>query len=143
MMNEHMAKFMQKQDCATICCVDNSGNPYCFNCFYAFNKEEGLLFFKSSEGSYHTALLQANPHVAGSVLPNKLQVMLVKGVQFEGIIVNNNEVQIEQAKSFYYKKHPMAIAVPGEIWTVQILSMKMTDNTQGFGKKIHWEKERV
>ena len=35
----------------------------------------------------------------------------------------------------------MALAVAGEIWTIKMDSIKMTDSTLGFGKKITWERE--
>lgn len=140
MMNEHIAKFMLKQDCATICCVDVAGQPYCFNCFYAFDANEAWLVFKSGSESHHASLLQANANVAGSVLPNKLQTILIKGMQFEGKVLHANTTQKEQALACYYKKHPMAIAMPGELWIVQLQTMKMTDNSLGFGKKLHWQK---
>jgi uncharacterized protein YhbP (UPF0306 family) len=140
MIPEHIAKFMQKQDCATICCVDAAGHPYCFNCFYAFNANEAWLVFKSGNESHHASLLQANANVAGAVLPNKLQTLLVKGMQFEGKVLHGSAAQKELASAGYYKKNPMAIAMPGELWIIQLRTMKMTDNSQGFGKKIHWQK---
>jgi uncharacterized protein YhbP (UPF0306 family) len=45
------------------------------------------------------------------------------------------------ASSHYHKKYPFALAMPGEIWTVQINSIKMTDSKLGFGKKITWNRE--
>lgn len=50
-MNETIMRFLQQQSCATICCVDERGKPRCFSCFYAFNREEVLLYFKSQADS--------------------------------------------------------------------------------------------
>ena len=47
---------------------------------------------------------------------------------------------IESLKKIYYKKYPFAVAFPGNIWGVELTSIKMTDNTLGFGKKIEWKK---
>jgi uncharacterized protein YhbP (UPF0306 family) len=33
--------------------------------------------------------------------------------------------------------------MPGEVWTIELLTMKMTDNTLAFGKKIIWEKNQI
>src|SRR5688572_17195611 len=75
-MDENIIRFLQKQTCATISLVDGQGKPYCFNCFYAFNSEDGLLYFKSSATSYHVGLLKSNPLTAGTILPDKLNVLL-------------------------------------------------------------------
>lgn len=140
-MNETIIRFLQQQTCATICCIDDQGKPYCFNCFYAFNSEKGLLYFKSSAESYHAVLIKANPFIAGTILPDKLNTMLVKGVQFEGISLNEYHPLTEKSSGYYHKKHPMALVIPGEIWTIQINRIKLTDSTMGFGKKITWNRD--
>lgn len=140
-MNENIAKFLLQQTCASICCVDEKGKPYCFSCFYAFDKEEGLLYFKSSAESHHSGLMQNNSFIAGTVLPDKLNTILVKGLQFEGIVLDDSDPLTVHASIHYHKKHPIALAMPGTIWTVQLNSMKMTDSTKGFGKKFVWSRE--
>ncbi|HEY8688581.1 MAG TPA: pyridoxamine 5'-phosphate oxidase family protein [Chitinophagaceae bacterium] len=140
-MNENIIKFLEKQTCATICCVDEIGKPYCFSCFYAFNAEEGLIYFKSSAESYHSVLMKKNPFIAGTVLPDKLKVLVVKGVQFEGDVADTDHPLMKQASAYYHKKHPMALAMTGEIWIIQIKSIKMTDSTMGFRKKISWSRD--
>lgn len=139
-MKENIIQFIQKQTCATVCCVDEKGMPWCFSCFYAFNHEEGLLYFKSSADSSHSALIKKNPFIAGAILPDKLNRILVKGIQFEGIILDKHHLLSEQASGYYHKKHLLAVAIPGEIWTIQINRIKMTDSTRGFAKKITWKR---
>jgi uncharacterized protein YhbP (UPF0306 family) len=141
MMNKTIFQFIKEQTCAGICCVDEAGKPYCFTCFYACNAEKGLLYFKSSKESHHGVLLMKNPSVAGTILPDKLSTFLVKGLQFEGILLDGEHPMAKNASVFYHKAKPMALAVPGEVWTVQIDSIKMTDSTLGFGKKIIWQRE--
>jgi uncharacterized protein len=120
--------------------VDGQGNPYCFNCFYAFNVEGNLLYFKSSADSYHSKLIKINPMVAGSILPDKLNTVLVKGVQFNGIILNEPCPSTGWASQFYHKKHLLASAIAGVTCTIQVNSIKMTDSTMGFGKKYIWNR---
>ena len=139
-MNVNIIKFLENQTCATICCVDETGKPYCFSCFYAFNAEKGLVYFKSSAESYHSILLKRNPHIAGTILPDKLKILVVKGVQFEGDIAAADYPLMKQASAYYHKKHPMALAMSGSIWIIEINSIKMTDSTIGFGKKITWSR---
>ena len=139
-MNETIIQFLQKQTCATICCVDEQEKPYCFSCFYAFNPEDGLLYFKSSVNSHHSGLMKKNPFIAGTILPDKLNKLIVKGIQFEGINLDSQHAMAKQSGNNYLKKHPISLAISGEVWTVQINHIKMTDSTKGFGKKIAWKR---
>lgn len=141
-MNEHISQFIKKQTCASICCVTKC-NPYCFSSFYSFNEEEGLLYFKSSADTNHINYLKVNPEVAGTVLPDKLQTLVVKGIQFRGILLAQEDALANYAAKHYYSKYPLALAIPGEIWTIKIDSIKMTDSSIGFGKKITWDREEV
>ncbi len=139
-MNKAIIQFIIEQTCAGICCVDETGKPYCFSCFYAFNAEKGLLYFKSSRESHHAVLLMKNPLVAGTILPDKTSTLKVKGLQLEGMVLGPEHIMVKNASVFYYKAKPMALAIPGDIWVVRIDRVKMTDSTLGFGKKIKWER---
>jgi len=140
-MNENITKFLRKQTCASIACVDEANRPASFNCFFAFDDEHGLLHYKSSAASMHSRLLNAHPLVAGTVLPDKLNKLAVQGVQFEGRILNRADALTAKSAQCYHKKFPMALAIPGEMWTVQVERIKMTDSKLGFGKKIVWERD--
>ncbi len=139
-MNKNIIQFINDQTCASVCCVDEQGNPYCFSCFYAFNSVDGLLYFKSSPASRHSSIISKKPFIAGTIQPDKLNILQVKGIQFEGIVLKENHPFTKQASGFYYKKHPIALAMSGEIWTIQMNSIKMTDSSMGFGKKINWDR---
>ena len=140
-MNDHIKEFLQQQTCATVCCIDEYQKPWCFTCFYTFNSNDGLLYYKSSAGSSHSAIMKENPVVAGSVLPDKLNKLIVQGIQFEGVVLDPEHPLSERAAAYYYKSSPLALAVSGEIWTIQINHIKMTDSKLGFGKKITWHRE--
>ena len=140
-MNNTIVDFLQEQNCASICCIEESVKPYCFSCFYAFNAEAGLLYFKSSSNSQHAIVMKKNPFVAGTVLPDKLNKISIKGIQFEAIVLDTQQPLVKQTLGIYLKKHPLALAIPGEIWALRINKIKMTDSTLGFGKKISWERE--
>ena len=139
-MNAPIDNFIQAHTCATIACLDTNGHPYCFSCFYAVDIENGLLFFKSSTDTHHVACMLANPIVAGTILPDALHKLQIKGIQMEGIVLALDNDAAKEASSYYYKAHPMALAMSGEVWTIQINRIKYTDNTLGFGKKIIWER---
>lgn len=141
-MNKDIIHFIQNQSCATVCCTDAQGKPYCFNCFYIFNETEQALYFKSSPGSKHYTLLEQNPPVAGSILPDKLKKLFIQGVQFEGMILDDAHPLAQGAATYYHTKNPMALAVPGKVWVILIDHIKMTDNKKGFGKKIEWRRQK-
>lgn len=140
-MNEQITKFIAQQTCASICCVDAVNNPYCFSCFYAFNAKEGLLYYKSSLDTKHSQIILEHPFVAGTILPDKLNKLHIKGLQFEGEVLSVSHPEAKEAAAFYYKAHPLAMAIGGEIWTIKISSIKYTDSSLGFGKKIGWKRE--
>ncbi|MFN8244083.1 MAG: pyridoxamine 5'-phosphate oxidase family protein [Ferruginibacter sp.] len=139
-MNESITEFIEKQTCATVCCVDKQGQPWCFSCYYAVDTERGLLHFKSSPGARHAGILAENPRVAGTVLPDKLSKLVVKGIQFEGSITGHDDPLATHALGTYLRRHPMAVAIAGDIWTIRLDHIKLTDSKLGFGKKINWER---
>ncbi len=142
-MNESIIRFIEKQKCASICCVNEEGNPYCFSCFYAFNAEEGLLYFKSSADTNHIKLMKTNPVIAGTILPDKLQILSIKGVQFQGLLLNEQHDFSNDEFKRYHTRYPLAFAIPGEVWMIQLNHIKMTDSSNTFGKKIQWQREVV
>jgi uncharacterized protein YhbP (UPF0306 family) len=142
-MNKPIVEFIVKQTCASICCTDEQGNPYCFSCFYVLNSDDGLLYFKSSAGTKHGGILQQRQSIAGTILPDKLNKLIVKGIQFEGRMLRDDHPLAIAAPAHYYKKNPAALAIPGEIWVLELFHIKMTDSTLGFGKKIIWDKIEV
>ena len=139
-MNENIVRFIQKQTCATLCCVDEQGKPWCFSCYYAFNSMEGLLYFKSSPASHHSSIMKKNLLIAGTILPDKLNKLLVKGIQFEGTVLDAKDPSMNKASGFYHNKFLLAQAMPGEISVIRIDHIKMTDSTLGFGKKNSWSR---
>jgi len=140
-IHPNISLFLEKQTSASVCCIDEQGNPYCFSCFYVFNSGDGILYFKSSVSAHHSSILLKNPAVAGTVLPDKLNTLQVKGIQFEGELLPVDHLLAKKAAASYYKKNPAAVVIPGEIWTIQINHIKFTDNTLGFGTKIPWNRE--
>jgi uncharacterized protein len=138
-----MIDFIEGQKIASICCVDENHSPYCFSCFYAYDKEKTLIYFKTSAKSHHALVFIQNPVVAGTIQPDKLSLLAIKGVQFTGTIVNTNNNLCPEADEVYYKKYPFARAMPGEVYTIQPDIIKMTDNTLGFGKKITWQRNEL
>jgi len=142
-MNETIVDFITHQRVATICCVDAEKHPYCFSCFYVFDAERELVYFKSSSNTVHSQILDRNPIVAGTIQPDKLNPLAIKGIQYTGQILHLKNELCLHAEGIYHKRYPFALAMPGNIWILQPLTIKMTDNTLSFGKKLHWQSHEV
>jgi uncharacterized protein YhbP (UPF0306 family) len=140
-MNEGIIKFIEKQRVATVCCVDEDGSPYCFSCFYVFDKSAYFLYFKTSPSSHHSSLLEKNAAVAGTIQPDKLNPLAIKGIQYKGVVLDSDHMKSNMAKAFYHYRFPFATVMHGDVRIIELTEIKMTDNSAGFGKKILWKKE--
>jgi uncharacterized protein len=142
-MDERIINFLQNQSVMTICYADDAGEPNCFPCFFAFNSSKAVLYFKSSPSSYHVVQLGTNPEISGSILPDKLNVMALKGVQFRATVLAPCHPLMHNASKYYYQRFPLALVIPGNIYAIQLNEIKMTDGAKGFGKKIIWRRNEV
>lgn len=142
-MNKDIVDFIRKQKTATICTVDESGNPYCFSCFFAFDPESAVLFYKTHGASRHAALMLKKRQIAGTILPDKLNAVIVKGIQFEGEVLDSGHPLTENASKVFHLRYPFALAMPGVLWSIQLHHIKMTDSSKGFGTKIEWERKET
>ena len=81
-----------------------------------------------------------NNNVAGSILVDKTEIGKIKGIQFNGTFLSPKDALLKDAQKAYYFKYPYAAAMKGDLWVIELTSVKFTDNTLGFGKKLIWEK---
>lgn len=139
-MNEKIAAYISKQTCGNLACVDEQGNSWCFSFFYSFDEEAGLLYYKSSTDTRHSIIIHTNPKVSGTILPDKLNFLAIKGIQFEGVVLSADDPMAVNASAHYHQKHPMALAMAGQVWTIRLDHLKFTDNALGFGKKLNWNR---
>ena len=139
-MDPRIIDFIETQKATSVCYLDAHGQPYCFSVFFAFDSKRNLLYYKSSTGSHHSCIMNEGGKVAGTVLPDQLDALAIKGVQFTGTVMANDHPLLSHAGSVYYKKMPFALAMPGTVWTLRLDTVKYTDNTLGFGKKILWKR---
>jgi uncharacterized protein YhbP (UPF0306 family) len=137
----HIADFISGQTAATVCCRNAEGELHCFNAYYAFDKDRTFLYFKTSEETKHMAWLAQHAVVAGTILPDKLNKLQVKGIQFTGRLLPADDAAASHAQKHYYLKYPFALAMPGSVRTIAIHQMKMTDNSLGFGTKLEWAQD--
>ena len=108
--------FINANKIASISCVTEENTPYSFSCFYSFDVNNQLLFFKSSSDTYHAKLLLENPKISGTILPIKLDLLAVQGIQFTGTILYDSFPGNVQPGMSYHKTYPFALAKPGHVW---------------------------
>lgn len=138
-ISKKISEFLNENKIATLCFSDAEGDPYCINCFYAFDENSRSLILKSSVGTKHYNFLKANAKLAGTILPNEVDLLKLKGLQFTGKLLEEKQINALSLSSIYIKKYPFSLAIPGYIWAVTFGYLKFTDNTMGFGKKTIWQ----
>lgn len=139
-MDGRILSFINVQTALTFATVKDD-IPYCATCFYAFIPERNCLVIKSDSKTQHIQQALLNNSIAGAIVPDKLLKTKVQGIQFQGKFIVAEKELLPEAKSVYYKKYPFALAIPGDLWLLELTSLKFTDNTLGFGKKLNWNKQ--
>ncbi len=68
-------------------------------------------------------------------MPDKLNKLAIKGIQFTGVALTENNPLCGDAFKNYHSRFPMAVAIPGVVSTIHLNQLKMIDNVGGKGKK--------
>jgi len=139
-MEPKILDFIKTQHIASMSCLDDQGLPYSFNCMYVYQETENFLYFKSGAGTQHARLLKKNPIVSGTILPDKLNLLIVKGVQFWGHLIQESELRKGEGFKYYHKQLPMAFVRPGDIFVIALDTIKMMDASHGIIKKYSWSR---
>jgi uncharacterized protein YhbP (UPF0306 family) len=84
-----------------------------------------------------------NPKVSGTIMPDKLNKLAIKGIQFTGEVLDQNDPFCKNASRLYYSRHPLAVSAPGIVWTIQLHRLKMTDNYPGIFKNHNWQRDET
>lgn len=133
-----ISEFILDNKCLSLCTSSREG-LWCASCYYAYDEKNVALIFKSSDDTRHVQEGLMNPMIAGTILPDKLETVSIKGVQFTGAFTSAED---DEASSIYYSRFPFARAIGGKFWVIKLKTMKFTDNTLGFGTKMHWKAEK-
>lgn len=121
----------------TLATIDEQGLPWCSNLFYAYLPQTNELIFTSGESTAHVAHFTARPQVAASILLESRVIGKLQGVQLCGIV---SQATDELYKDQFLKAFPYAVFSLKEMWRMEITSAKYTDNTLGFGTKLHYNR---
>ncbi|ELX8380374.1 YhbP family protein [Providencia vermicola] len=111
-------------------------------CYYAFDANQMSLFFMTDPDSRHGQLMRANPRIAGTVSAQTKVVSQIQGIQFIGDVIALDETLLPQARQFYCRRFPVALTAKLPVWRLDLQEVKMVNNKLGFGRKLHWSRER-
>lgn len=139
-MDATIAAYLNEQKLASVCCVDAEGFPHCFNCYFGFDEANVWLYFKSSPDTTHAQIIAYNPRIAGTILPAKVSPLDTRGIQFTAEVLGREQFSSLRAGRLYYKRYPFALAMPGDIYAVQLNSIKLTETHNGLKKKWLWKR---
>lgn len=134
---QHIMRFLEQQHLLTLC-AGNGSDMWCANCFYLFEPSNMLLWLMTEPQTRHGNLMQQNRQVVGTIAPIPESIALIKGVQYRGEILLLTGEEARVASAGYYQRFPQAKGIVAPIWQIALQEVKMTDNTLGFGKKLHW-----
>jgi len=135
-----IGKWLKKQHVLTYC-AGAGESLWCANAFYIFDEDKVAFYFLSETTTRHGQVIGQRALTAGTVNGQPKTVALIRGIQFRGEIRLLTDDEARLPRTQYNKRFPVARAMPAPMWEIRLEELKMTDNTLGFGKKLHWLRE--
>ncbi|ELI8330751.1 YhbP family protein [Yersinia enterocolitica] len=132
-----ITRFLRQQHVLTLC-AGSGMDMWCANCFYVFDEAKMALYLMTEKHTRHGGLMQINPQVVGTIATQPRTVALIKGIQYRGEITELKDDAEHLARQHYCRCFPVAKVISAPLWQLNLLEIKMTNNTLGFGKKLHW-----
>ncbi len=114
--------------------------PYCASCFFSFLDEENCFVILSDKDTRHIRDASHNIFVAGTVHNEARDYNQIRGIQYQGILIEPTGDLFQIARRAYLNKFPTAVISTSTLWIIDLTFVKMTDNNFGNGKKIIWKK---
>ena len=135
-VDKKIERFISKHHVLTLATSTLGGEPYCCNCFYAYDAESAAFIFTTDSTTHHGQMMLQNSAVAASIVLETRTVGKVQGLQITGEI----KPAIEGDKMCYIKSFPYAAVADLTLWRLEADFLKLTDNRLGFGKKLIWQR---
>ncbi|AVY97518.1 MULTISPECIES: YhbP family protein [Lelliottia] len=132
-----ISRWLAKQHVVTWC-VHQEGELWCANAFYLYDPERVAFYLLSEDKTRHAQMSGPQAPVAGTVNGQPKNVALIRGVQFKGEIRRLEGEESDAMRKRYTRRFPVALALSAPVWEIRLDELKFTDNTLGFGKKLHW-----
>ncbi|MBP3564845.1 MAG: pyridoxamine 5'-phosphate oxidase family protein [Alistipes sp.] len=136
-IDNKIEKFIKAHHVLTLATATLNGEPYCCNCFYAYDKESAAFIFTSGKETHHAQMMEQNSRVAASIVLETRTVGKIQGLQITGHI----KTAKDSDKTLYIKRFPYTAIADLTLWRLEADFMKLTDNTLGFGKKLIWQRQ--
>lgn len=136
-IDKRFEKFIAKHHVLTLATATTDGAPYCCNAFFAYDKSEAAFIFTSDKATHHAQMMLGNNRAAASIVLETRIVGRVQGLQITG----TTEPATESDKALYIKRFPYTAVADLTLWRLRADTMKLTDNTLGFGKKLLWHRQ--
>ncbi|MNZ47508.1 YhbP family protein [Lelliottia sp.] len=130
-------RWLAKQHVVTWC-VHHEGELWCANAFYYYDPERVAFYVLSEDKTRHAQMTGTRAKVAGTINGQPKNVALIRGVQFQGEIRRLEGEESDSMRRQYTRRFPVALALSAPVWEIRPDELKFTDNTLGFGKKLHW-----
>lgn len=134
MIDERIIRFIRRHHVLTLATSQADGTPYCANAFYCYDPERNQLIFTSDDTTLHARHMASQPRVAFSIVLETRVVGRVQGLQGCGRVERADVA----ARRLYIQRFPYAALAKLNLWALSPDSLKFTDNTLGFGKKLLW-----
>jgi uncharacterized protein YhbP (UPF0306 family) len=138
-MDKRIISFIKKHHVLTLATFDGNA-PYCSNVFYAYDAESNAFIFTSDDKTKHFADMKKNKNVSASVVLETKIVGKIQGLQINGTATHPDDETKKRINNIYLRRFPYAIISNADIWMLEIVFAKYTNNMLGFGKKIIWQK---
>lgn len=119
-------------------CVAKEGELWCANAFYVYDPQRVAFYLLSEETTRHGQMTGRQAPVAGTVNGQPKTVALIRGVQFKGEIRLLEGDEAVEKRALYVRRFQVARVLSAPVWELRLDELKFTDNTLGFGKKLHW-----
>lgn len=132
-----ISRWLAKQHVVTWC-VHRDGELWCANAFYIYDAQKVAFYVLTEEKTRHAQMSGPQAPVAGTVNGQPKTVALIRGVQFTGEIRQLEGGESDVARQAYQRRFAVARVLSAPVWEIRLDEIKFTDNTLGFGKKLHW-----
>lgn len=119
-------------------CVAKEDDLWCATAFYLYDPHRVVFYLLSEEHTRHAQMSGDRARIAGTINGQPKTVALIRGVQFTGEIRRLGEEESAEPRTRYNRRFPVARAMSAPMWEICLNEIKFTDNTLGFGKKLHW-----
>lgn len=130
-------RWLAKQHVVTWC-VHQEEEMWCANAFYYYDPQQVAFYVLSEDKTRHAQMTGQQAKVAGTVNGQPKTVALIRGLQFKGEIRRLEGEESDAKRKHYNRRFPVALALSAPVWEIRLDELKFTDNTLGFGTKLHW-----